>query len=264
MQDDSKQPVYLFQKNALHQQETEALAKQFELPCTDIQPVNTFYLTLTEQGLELHQPGKQAPGPIYVDFVGGALGHRRHYGGGRSQPLARAMGLKSGYNPAIVDLTAGLGRDAFVLASLGCKITLCERSPILAALLYDGLRRGEQDSEVADIMQHMTLWHGDSCEYLAGLKPDQQPDVIYLDPMYPESPSTAAVKKDMAALHQLIGPDTDSEKLLDLALATALKRVVIKRPKHADWLHQHKPHTSIESKKTRYDIYMARGIASLP
>jgi 16S rRNA (guanine1516-N2)-methyltransferase len=249
-------PVYLYQNNAGQQKTINAIAKQFDLPITQVQPKSNFYLLLTEQGLQLHQPGKPAPGPIYIDFVGGALGHRRRFGGGRGQPLARAMGIKSGYNPQIVDATAGLGRDAFVLASLGCNLTLCERSPVLAALLTDGLQRSELNTEVADIMQRMLLWHGNSCDYLAGITPDQQPDVIYLDPMYPESKSSALVKKDMQALQQLIGSDTDSEQLLDIALATARKRVVIKRPINANWLHQREPHTDIESKKTRYDIYM--------
>lgn len=249
-------PVYLYQNNTGQQKIINALAKQFDLPITKIQPKNNFYLLLTEQVLQLHQPGRPAPGPIYIDFVGGALGHRRRFGGGRGQPLARAMGIKSGYTPKIIDVTAGLGRDAFVLASLGCPITLCERSPVLAALLSDGLQRAELNLEVADIIQRMSLWHGDSSHYLAGITPAQQPDVIYLDPMYPESKSSALVKKDMLALQQLIGSDTDSEQLLEIALATARKRVVIKRPINADWLHQREPHTDIESKKTRYDIYM--------
>ena len=251
-----KTPVYLYQMNGRQQYELRNIAEQFNLTITKTQPDKPFYLVLTEQGLQLHQTGKPAPGPIYVDFVGGALGHRRRFGGGRGQPLARAMGIKPGYNPQIIDATAGLGRDAFVLASLGCNITLCERSPVLAALLADGMQRGEINIEVSDIIQRMLLWHGDSCDYLAGITPDQQADVIYLDPMYPESKSSALVKKDMLALQQLIGSDTDSEQLLDIALATARKRVVIKRPINADWLNQRAPHTDIESKKTRYDIYM--------
>ncbi len=257
MPDDVKQPVYLYQKNNLLQEESGQLATQFKLQCTDTPPDGAFYLTLTEKGLELHQQGKPSPGPITVEFAGGALGHRRLYGGGRGQPLARAMGLKSGYSPTLVDATAGLGRDAFVLASLGCKTTLCERSPILASLLYDGLRRGAQHPEIADIMQRMTLWYGESCDYLTGIPAKQRPDVIYLDPMYPDKQSSALVKKGMVALQQLIGPDRDSEQLFGLALEIARKRVVVKRPVHADCLHRRKPHSCISSKNTRYDIYRA-------
>lgn len=254
---DDRQPVYLLQKNDLLQEQARQLARQFSLPCTDTLPDNVFYLSLTSRGLALHHPGKQSPGPISIDFAAGALDHRRRYGGGRGQPLARAMGLKSGNSPTLVDATAGWGRDAYVLAGLGCKITLCERSPVLAALLYDGLRRGAQHPETAQIMRRMTLWYGDSCDYLAGIQPTQRPEVIYLDPMYPGKQSSARVKKGMAALQQIIGPDTDSRRLFELARARARKRVVIKRPRHADWLHQQQPHSCITSKKTRYDIYMA-------
>lgn len=246
----------LFIENTANRDYADRLSRQFDLPLRRNIPAAGFYLALTHQRLELRQQGKHAPGPIAVDFVGGALGHRRRYGGGRGQPLARAAGLRPGFNPSIIDATAGLGRDAFVLASLGCRVTLCERSPVLAALLQDGMRRGRQEAAVGDILQRVTLWHGDSHAWLVGPAAGQRPDVIYLDPMYPDRQSSASVKKDMAALHQLIGPDTDSDKLLGIALEKARRRVVVKRPIHADWLHRNKPHTSIESKKTRYDIYM--------
>ena len=79
---------------------------------------------------------------IDVDFVEGALAHRQQFGGGRGQAIARAAGLKRGNTPAVLDVTAGLARDAFVLASLGCTVTLVEQSPILFALVADGIRRG--------------------------------------------------------------------------------------------------------------------------
>ena len=81
-------------------------------------------------------------------------------------------------------------------------------------------------------------------------------DVVYIDPMYPEKKGSARVKKEMLALQQLLGPDTDSLSLFHNAMQTASRRVVIKRPKHANWLHDQKPDTAIESKNTRYDIYV--------
>ncbi|HAD42901.1 MAG TPA: 16S rRNA (guanine(1516)-N(2))-methyltransferase, partial [Plesiomonas shigelloides] len=77
-------------------------------------------------------------GAICVDFVGGTMAHRRRFGGGRGEAVAKAVGIKKGYLPDVVDATAGLGRDAFVLASIGCRVRLLERHPVVAALLDGG------------------------------------------------------------------------------------------------------------------------------
>jgi 16S rRNA (guanine1516-N2)-methyltransferase len=40
-----------------------------------------------------------------------------------------------------------------------------------------------------------------------------------MDPMYPEKKKSAATKKEMKALQNLVGPDRDSENLLQAAFA---------------------------------------------
>ena len=64
---------------------------------------------------------------ISVDFVSGANAHRHKFGGGKGQAIAKAAGLNKGATPSVLDATAGMGKDAFVLASLGCNVTLVER-----------------------------------------------------------------------------------------------------------------------------------------
>lgn len=216
------------------------------------------HLALTAGRLELRQSGAGAPGPVYVDFVEGALAHRRRFGGGRGQPLARAAGIRPGFLPTVFDATAGLGRDAFVLASLGCRVTLCERSPVLAALVSDALERARVHPDVADIAARMTLDWADARDRLAALPAPRWPDVVYLDPMYPHDRSTALVKKDMRAVQRLVGPDVDSAALLQVALAYARRRVVVKRPGTAPPLQGPAPSTCIRSPKTRYDVYVPR------
>ncbi len=211
-------------------------------------------LLLTHQKgrLQIAQPGKHSPGPVFIDFVSGRSAHRRQFGGGRGQPLARALGLKGGKKPMVIDATAGLGRDAFVLATLGCQVTLIERSPVIAALLKDGLRRALQDVVTAEIASWMQLLQGDAAQLITELP---RPDVIYLDPMYPESGKKARVKKEMQLFRQLVGPDLDSEALLEVALVHALKRVVVKRPAKAVPIDGPQPSASINSPNTRYDLY---------
>ena len=199
-------------------------------------------------------------GAVYIDFLSGKKNHRRQFGGGKGQPLARAVGLKSGKTPSIVDATAGMGGDAFVLATLGCKVLMVERSPIISVLLKDALERGLQslDAELLSDIQNLSLINADSTEYLLAQRPSV--DVIYMDPMYPEKKKKAAVKKEMLALQNLVGPDLDSEKLLATALQVAKKRVVVKRPAKAPIieLDNHKPTMSIKSPNTRYDVYLCQ------
>lgn len=232
------------------------LGSRLDLPVQDLDhPTAEILLVVTAQRLELRQSGPGAPGPVFVDFVTGKAAHRRKYGGGRGIHLARAAGLKQGKTPSVLDATAGLGQDAFVLASLGCEVTLVEQSPVIAALLEDGLLRATQDTELADIVRRMHLVQADSREHLEALTPDQYPDTIYLDPMYPHKGKAALAKKEMQLFQRLLGKDQNGAELLLTARQAAMKRTVVKRPLKAPWLGNLKPDADIRSRNTRYDIY---------
>lgn len=209
------------------------------------------YLAWENEALHLHS-GKNL---ITVDFTSGATRHRRQQGGGLGQAIAKAVGMRGNYQPKILDVTAGLGQDAFVLASLGSEITMLERAPIAASLLADGLRRGKEHEEVKTITERMTLIHIDGHSYL-DTAPRNYFDVIYLDPMFPEDNKSALPKKTMQAFHSLIGQDNDSDALLPKARRIAKKRIVVKRSSRAPWLYQAKPHYSLTGKSTRFDIYL--------
>lgn len=233
------------------------LGERFALPWLDRAPASGYYLCLSAEGLELRLAGPGNPGPVRVDFTAGAMGHRLRFGGGRGQALARAVGIKPGFTPTVWDATAGLGRDGFVLASVGCEVTLCERSPVLAALLYDGLQRAALHPEIGGwVEERLKLIHADAVAALARLGEAQRPDAVYLDPMYPAGKEHVLVKKEMRALQAILGPDDDSTALLDAALACARRRVVVKRPTRAGPLDGRKPSASVASKKTRYDLYV--------
>ncbi len=195
---------------------------------------------------------------ISIDFLKGAMAHRQQFGGGRGQAIAKAIGLKSGITPTVLDATAGLAGDAFVLATLGCPVTLVERSPVLFCLLENALERATLNEGFEQISQQgFSLINQNANDYIHGQQSKQQtpPDVIYIDPMYPERKKSALVKKDMQILQRLHGQNDDAGNLLDNALLFAKKRVVVKRPTHAETLNEKKPNTCIKSKKTRYDIY---------
>lgn len=200
--------------------------------------------------------------PLWVDFVGGRAGHRRRFGGGRGQLVARACGLAKGVTPSIIDATAGLGRDAFVLASLGAEVLLIERVAAIAALLDDGLRRAREDSDTQEAAAHMHLAHGDSSRELGAIvaAAGVAPEVIHLDPMFPHRDKSALVKKEMRLFRELAGDDDDAPRLLEAALDVASHRVVVKRPRKAPPIAGPEPRHRLEEKTSRYDIYVHRSL----
>lgn len=191
---------------------------------------------------------------LICDFVGGAVGHRHRFGGGRGQALPKAIGMKGGKTPVVVDATAGLGRDAFLLASLGATVTLIERSPDMHQLLLEGLARArDAGGEVAEVVARMTLLQGDARDLLPGLSPE----VVLIDPMHPPRKNSALVKKEMLQIREIVGTDEDSVELMKVALATASKRVVLKWPQKADPMAGIRaPSHQIPGKSTRYDVFM--------
>jgi len=188
------------------------------------------------------------------------MGFRRTRGGGRGQAVARAVGMKSAKNnPRVVDLTAGLGRDAFVLATLGCTVLAVERQPEVFQLLQDGLRRALQDEEtLVALGSRLQLLQADALallmEWPAGPLADFHPDVLYLDPMHPPRKKSALPRKEMRLFQSLVGADMDQEQLLAAALATGVKRVVVKRPSSAPPLALGVS-SCIPGKTTRFDVY---------
>ena len=187
-----------------------------------------------------------------IDFTAGRNLHRLKFGGGHGQPLARAV--KSSAKPLICDATAGFGKDAFVFASLGCEVVLLEQSVVVHSLLHDALQRALKHTETKPIVRRMQLHLADS-SHLPSVWPDRNlPQIVYLDPMYPQGRRTA--KKDIQALRELLEIPQDETTLLNAARATA-KRVVVKRPRKAPPLAQVSPAGSITSPNTRYDIYSA-------
>ncbi|CEA01120.1 SAM-dependent methyltransferase [Pseudomonas saudimassiliensis] len=238
------------------EQPARDLAARLQLPVATADSIEAeLLLRLGGDGLSLQATGADAPGAVRVDFVEGALAHRRQFGGGAGQMVAKAVGLRGAVRPTVLDATAGLGRDAFVLASLGCEVTLIERQPIIAALLEDGLQRArEAGGEVAEIAERMTLIQGDAITFMAQWAA-AAPQVIHLDPMFPHREKSALVKKEMRLFRPLAGDDLDAPALLAAAWALASHRVAVKRPRKAPSIDGPPPSAQLSGQSSRYDIY---------
>ncbi len=214
-----------------------------------------FLLVRTAHRLELRERGVRAR-PIYVDFLSGSLATRRLTGQSRRQPLARAIGLR-GPTMRVVDATAGLARDAFLLACLGCTVTAIERSPVLFALVEDAMRRARgQRASLERILGRIDLRLGDSRELLAKVpESGEVVDAVYLDPMYEPADRSALAKKEMRMCRRLVGGDEDAAELFNVALRVARKRVVVKRHPEAPPLAPD-PSITIRARTVRYDVYL--------
>lgn len=243
----------------------QALAQELGLTwlgVVQLKKIRDFELLLLfdEQGLALQLTGKGAPGPVRAEFVTGKMGYRREHGGGAGQLVAKAVGLqKTKAQLHVLDATAGLGQDAFVLAGLGCRVTLLERNPVIHALLADGLARAALNPDCAPIVAHMELQAGSSIDWLRRAGPDTA-DVIYLDPMFPHRDKSALVKKEMQVFRRVVGDDDDSAQLLEAAIASARYRVVVKRPRKAPAVEGPEPAARVEGKSSRYDIYPIKAL----
>ena len=241
----------------LCQNKAELLTRQLDLPLVDPNDqCYQFLLAVKPEHLELRKTATKTK-PIYVDFLSGKLSYRAKHGGGRQQMLARAVNVKGKQLPTVLDATSGFGTDAFVLASLGCKVLMLERSPIMGALLQNGLDRLNESTKSKTVKLDLIIT--EARDYLQQIIEAKHLafDVIYLDPMYPERSNNALGKNTLRVLRELVGDDLDADVLLPLALQAAKKRVVVKRPKRAPFLCKQKPDIIYTSgNSSRFDVYI--------
>lgn len=193
---------------------------------------------------------------LQINFLDDALTYRRQFGGGRNQSLAKACGIQKGYK-TVIDATAGLGEDAFILASLGFEVVMIERQREVFDALQSALQSASQSSDpkILEILSRLTLHHGEAKILIPHLP---KPDVILLDPMFPEREKSALVKKPMQIMKTLVGEDADADELLPVALSHAVHRVVVKRPKRAPFLNGKTPAFQLIGKSCRWDGYLPR------
>ncbi len=247
--------ISLLQSAELSTDYRQQLQQQFGL-CITTEP-DGWYLSMQQGALVLQNSHLPKQGAILVDFASGASSYRRQHGGGKSEAIAKAVGLNKKTQLSVLDATAGLGRDAFVLASLGASVTLVERNPAVAALLADGLRRAVADPMLSSVAGRMQLCH---CPAMQALKNSAAVDVVFLDPMFPAREKSAQVKKEMRAFHDVVGSYDDADNLLAPALQLAQKRVVVKRPGYAGWLADKAPTMAVTGKNNRFDVYVNAAI----
>jgi len=193
-------------------------------------------------------------GELKLDFVNDHINYLRPLKKGKSEVFARAIGVNKGLRK-ILDVTAGLGQDAAVLARLGCEVCALERSDWIFPLLEDAKARAQGRVEWVNNLKFI---FADAKNFLSSLSTADRPQVIYMDPMFPEKKKTALPRKEMQIFRSMVGEDADAEELLNLALQKATRRVVVKRPIKASALLEGVSH-SFSGSSVRYDMYLTDG-----
>ena len=226
-----------------------SVARSLGLPLYDAAPQGAAFplVRVAEDGISLVCGAQELKG----DFS--RMLRRARKSNLREELIVRAVKLKDAPCPRVIDATAGLGEDSFLLAASGCEVTLFERDEIIALLLEDALERGKNDPLAAKICANMRLEKRDSIPAMRAL--ETPPDVIFLDPMFPEREKSALVKKKLQLIKQLEPPCTDEAELFCAAVAARPRRIVVKRPPKGAFLAGRKPDHSLTGKAVRFDCY---------
>lgn len=234
----------------------QELAGALGVPLVDAPQGASLLLRFSPDGLEFCKPGDPTlPGVLRIDFSETAT-RRRILHPGR-ELVVQAAKVRTNQRPLLVDATAGLGRDGFLLAAAGFRVRMIEYNPVVAALLADGLERARGQIGLSDTAARIELVPGDSLDYLAA--PTEQPDVVYLDPMFPERSKSALVKQELRLLQLIDCKHTDPARLLQAALNVHARKVVVKRPLKGPCLMAAPPAYSLRGKAVRFDVYVGTG-----
>lgn len=232
-----------------------ALARRLDAKLIECPPPRGLYLACSPEALWLRLRTARRELAVRAQLSGGHQAYRADRASPRGEAIARACGLPRHGERQVVDATAGLGRDAHILARLGARVTLIERSPVIFALLQDACERAARQAQALSWLARMRLIAGDAAAWLRACTAKERPQVVYLDPMYPRQTKRAAPGKEMQVLQALLGVVDTSDALLQVAQQTASERVVVKRPRHAEPLAGERPDYQIIGRSTRFDVY---------
>lgn len=170
--------------------------------------------------------------------------------------LVRAAKIKDAEGALhAVDATAGMGEDSFLLAAAGFHVRLYERNPVIFELLSDSLKRALEIPELASAAGRMQVFSDDSIEAMRKLP--ETPDVILLDPMFPERQKSSLVKKKLQMIQKLEMPCADENELVLAAMQAKPKKLIIKRPPKGPYLAGIKPDFSSSGKAVRFDCIVS-------
>jgi len=245
--------IAIFYKNEKYLSRAQALSQKLGIPLFNESEKKFPFLLRVAEDISLELNEKGGPGPLSIDYSSGAINFRRMTG---KQLLLKSVG---GAGKRVFDSTAGLGRDAFVLASLGCNVRAMEKSTVLGELVMDALERSKPDKRLGKIITRLEFSVGESSGFIKNLAVNSF-DTLYIDPMFPESKKSALPKKEMFILQRFFAnkasSDNDVQKIFDEG-SKKFKRIVVKRPLNGPPLSDKaKVKVQFKGSSTRFDVYV--------
>lgn len=252
-------PYVCLQDDAFDRRLEQLALSDFSLPCVAVNnsaeleaSKAPYVLSLVDDRLQLAPVNRALGNPVVVDFSSGSIGFRGRQNVRQELLVKAVLGRNKKIQPSVLDMTGGLGRDSFILACAGCDVTTLERHPLVHLLLSDGLYRARLDGELLAVVSEIELLFGDSKD---ALQADFSPDVVYLDPMFPERSKSALVKKEMRVFRDVVGEDRDVDLLFENAMGVGRHKVVVKRPRKSSYVMDKRPTYSVEGRSSRFDVY---------
>lgn len=197
-----------------------------------------------------------SPEDLKIDFLNDHVNYSRKGHRGKSELIAKALGLGKGVK-CVFDLTCGLAQDAFFLAQLGVEVRAFERSEQLFKILNSALLAARDQAPDREDLKRLSIELKNSIDFLSSQEfrdMDQSEVALYLDPMFPEKKKSALPRKEMQIFRMLVGDDLDATELLAKALESRCQRVVVKRPLKAEDLGEGVIHR-FKGTTVRYDLY---------
>lgn len=178
----------------------------------------------------------------------------------KKELFSKALHLKTADSPVTVfDMTGGFATDSLMMARMEFEVVIFEESAFLFDLLAWNLRSGFLDTELNVYLKNIKNVHWGDSTLLVQQQVESSgvPQVIYLDPMFPDKRKKSLAPKEMQLLQLFLNHSDLEDKaqhLLDIGLDIGSKKVVLKRPLKSPTLSP-KPTHQFEGKTIRYDIY---------
>ena len=189
---------------------------------------------------------------LMVDFSRPALASRRRRVSIRAELLIKA--INQGPGARVLDMTAGLGTDAFILAAYGHHVVMLERSKTIYLLTQNGLDRAAEDPGLKPIVERMRLHHWDSTIPFVAAKGF---DAAVVDPMFEAKKKNALSKGEMHMLQSFIGKGSELTPFLNAANVLGIKRSIVKRPRSDRLAHRDPgPVYQLEGRRSRLDVFL--------
>ena len=167
----------------------------------------------------------------------------------RESHLKKAIGYGGESSKKILDCTAGLGHDAFILALLGQYVTFVEKNKGLCILFELALENLPPTSYFQEAKERITIINDDSASFVDKLF---DYDVVYIDPMF-EDRGNAGRSGMMSLISDYLDDFTD---VSDVLIRSKFNRLVIKRQKQFKQSGNIAPSFILHGKSINFHVFI--------